>query len=418
MNTNINYSRRFQIGHFGTAAALSLFLLTQSQFAAIASGASDENALRAAWSLYNQKNYAASADAFEHLIATSTPNPRLYYYAAAANNGCNRLARARQLCDYITTKFPTSPEADYARKLVLLSVDAPKATANVADSLPASLKGKSLDELMQTEEGRKALRDALHHPGGNSSPAVAAAAPSVVHAGASKDSSQAISVDDIAKDGANGVSQFISRPNLCLETSMAAVAGVPRGQQLIASMIRTAGGPGVYAVRFPHDGTEYTITAEKMEQFGIKDKALWATLLHCALLLRLHNNYHGTIEDGLTLLTGKNPEKVFAANTTVQSLADFIGDALKNQCAIVCESQEDLESLTPLVEAERDYVIVGFEPATGMVTLKDPHGENSRRFRLKTDPEHKLFEQLNDGVSKMNLSLFPKYFKEVVRAPI
>ena len=139
-----------------TRTALALVILSQTVLTATA--ADNSPASVDAWTLYSQQKYSASADAFDELIRSSKPNPRLYYYAALANRSSSRLARARQLCKYIVTNFPSTTEAAYAQKLYPDS--APKA-ASVSDGLPESLKGKSIQELMKSEEGRKAVEEAL-----------------------------------------------------------------------------------------------------------------------------------------------------------------------------------------------------------------------------------------------------------------
>ena len=148
----------------------------------------------------------------------------------------------------------------------------------------------------------------------------------------------------------------------------------------------------------------------------MRDKALWATLIHCALIMKMQNASDTNVEDGLSWLTGRKSEKLYAANTTEQALSKFIEEALKNQLPIVCETSSDISAFDELVETDHAYTITGFVPGTGMITMRNPHGANSRRFRLKTDLDHKKFEQLNDGVFKMHVSLFPKYFHLVVRS--
>jgi hypothetical protein len=83
----------------------------------------------------------------------------------------------------------------------------------------------------------------------------------------------------------------------------------------------------------------------------------------------------------------------------------------------VCLSSDD-ETTPPLVEPYHGYTITGFDPASGMVTFRNPEGSNSQRFRLEEDKQHKKFEQLNDGVFKMHISLISRYFKEMARSAI
>ena len=394
--------------------ALSFLLITQASAAALAAGPANEADIRNAWTLYTQQKYVPSADAFETLIRTSAPSSRLYYYAAAANKAAGRVPRAKQLCKYITANFSSTPEAGYVQKI--FPEDAPKAAASGAPAgLPAHLKGKSVDELMQSEEGRQALLDAVNKPTAAST-AVASAATSSKSSSSSKierPRDAAFSAEIIGLEGADGITAFVSSPDAGLECHMAALAMLPRGREILSTMIRCPSSQDVYMVRFPRGGAEYQITPAKMEKYRMKDKALWATILHGAIRESPVHQW----EDGLALLTGNPAEKVLANNTTQQALASFIGDAIKKQHPVVCLSNED-GAEPELVEADHGYTITAYDSASGMVTLRNPHGANSRRFRLEDDPQHKKFEQLNGGYFKIHISLFPKYFKDVARSAI
>ncbi len=401
-------------------AAVFLIIASQSRLPVLAADAATEAEVRYAWSLYTSRMYTASAVAFESLIRKATPNARLYYYAAAANKSSNQIERAKQLCQYVITNFPKSPEAASAQQL-LTEMTAKSASASPA--LPASLNGKSADELMQTEEGRKALKEALQGQAQHSS------APSpvseVAHAAAhvpdknrsGKLNEQSVSAEAIANDGADGITQFVGYRDCSFECSLVSLAMQQRGQKLLANMIHSDG-KGTYFVHFPGDGTDYSITPEKIEASRVHDKGEWATLIHCAFMMKFHNNYHGTLEEGLQCVTGKKAEKLFPASTTEQALSSFIEKALKAQDPVVCATTDDFGPLPELVESDQAYSIIGFEPSTGMITIRNPHGANSRRFRLTTDPEHKKFEQLNDGMFKMHVSMFPKYFSQLVSSPL
>ncbi len=394
-------------------AVVVLLIISQTCLSGSALGPVDESALRNAWALCTQQKYAAAADAFEALIRTSTPNARLYYYAAAANRSSNRVARAKQLCQYVIANFPKSPEAANALKLFPAAASS---TASASGELPESLKTKNLEELMQTEEGRKQLKEALKKQEGSavaSTTVAASASPLSAKGSGGKKVDQVFTVEDISKDGVGGISHFGQNPDSWLECSMAALAMSPRGQKLIAAMIRSSGGQGTYIVRFPGEALEYTLTQQKIEACRVHDKALWATLIHCAQITQANSDE--SIEGGLSFLTGRKAEKM-QAGTTEQTVLSFIRDAVKSQNPIVCESADDFGTSPELVEPNHAYTITDFDPATNMITIRNPHGANSRRFRLKTDPQYHQFEQLNDGVFKMHISLFRNYFKEVARS--
>lgn len=425
--------------------SLTLFLLPTVFFFSLSlpshgADAVDESALRSAYALYSQQKYAVSADAFELLIRKSTPNARLYYYAALANKGANRTARAKQLCQYVIANFSSTAEARSARGMFddgASALASASASSGSASALPAELNGKTLDELMQTEEGRKKLKEVLSRqktganasaaltasslPASSSAPSVSAGLPPQKVSAKSlpvKDTQHVFDAASIGEFGADGITQFSYYPPCWFESSMAALAILPRGQQLLAQMIRCSSSDGTCVVRFPNDGVDYTITPKKLDESRVKDKALWASLIHCAMAMKYRGHMTGGIEDGLTCLTGKKSEKIFSANTTEQSLIAFVGDAVKSQQPLVCLAADDVGTLPELTESDQAYTIIDFDPATKMITVRNPHGDNSRRFRLTTDPEHRKFEQLNNGIFKMHVSIFPQYFSQVARSSI
>src|SRR5271170_744201 len=126
-------------------------IISQAGLAVLADDHAATNASATAWTLYSQHKFSAAADAFEAMIRTSPPNARLYYYAALADRECNRMTRAKQLCQYIIANFPGTTEASYSLKLYPATATA----ATTADAVPDALKGKNVQELMKTEEGRK-----------------------------------------------------------------------------------------------------------------------------------------------------------------------------------------------------------------------------------------------------------------------
>lgn len=393
--------------------AISLLVVHSCSYA-LASGPADEAAIRNAYLLYTQNKFVPAADAFETLIRTSTPSSRLYYYAAAANKAAGRIPRAQQLCQYITTNFSSSPEAVHAQQLFQSASATAAGTGPVpVKGLPEHLKGKSIDELMETEDGRMALKTAMASvpASGARSTGISKTPQSISKAPRPRDA--AFTAEIIAAEGADGIIPFIKKPDAGLECSMAAMALLPRGREILADMIRCPSSQDIYIVRFPNSATDYQITPEKIESYHMKDKALWATLIHAAA----RENPAYNLEQGLSMMTGHPAEKIFASSTSEAVLALFIGDAVRNQHPVVCLSTDKVPK-PELVEEFAGYTITGFDSASGMVTLRNPHAGNSRRFRLEEDPHRKKFEQMNDGYFKMHVSLFPKYFKEVARSPL
>lgn len=363
------------------------------------------------YTLYSQQNYAAASDGFESLMRTSPPNARLYYFAVLANRACNRNARARQLSQYIVTNFPGTTEAAYAARLY---PDA-RAKTESADALPDSLKGKNIQDLMKTEEGRKAVEEAIAKKEAASSAASAKVAPMVAMSKGKRLGDRVFTASDVAKDGAGGIDQMYY-PNCWFESSMSALAMLPRGQKMLSEMVRYGDKEGHYIVRFPGDGAEYKINEEDLEKMGIHNKAMWATLIEGGQTLKFPEDSGGQLSEGLGCLTGQRAETMSPASASEQELSSFINGAVKSQNPIICGSSYNLSGLPPLAFPSHAYTIIGFDPASGMIKLRNPHGKNSQRFSLKNDENHQKFEQLDDGVFKMHLSLFKMYFSQLARA--
>jgi Calpain family cysteine protease len=367
---------------------------------------------QSAYTLYAQHNYAASADAFEALIRSSAPNARLYYYAVLANRACNRGARARQLSQYIVSNFSGSTEASYAAKLY---PDTAARTASAADAVPDSLKGKNIQELMKTEEGRKVVEEAIARKEAATAAASAKVSPMLALSKGKRLGERVFTASDIARDGAGGIDQMYY-PNCWFESSMSALAMLPRGQKLMADMVRYGDKEGTYIVRFPGDGAEYKINEEDLEKTGIHNKALWATLIESGQTLKFPNDAGGQLSEGLGCLTGQRAETLSPSAASDQELSSFIHGAVKSQSPIICGSQWNMSGLPRLAVPSHAYTIIDFDPASGMIKLRNPHGKNSERFTLKNDDNHQKFEQLDDGVFKMHISLFKMYFAQVARA--
>ncbi|MCA9818787.1 MAG: hypothetical protein KC652_27020, partial [Cyanobacteria bacterium HKST-UBA01] len=234
----------------------------------------------------------------------------------------------------------------------------------------------------------------------------------------------AFTAAQIAKDGANGIDQNIN-PNCWFEASMAALAELPRGQRLLATMIRY-GGKDTYIVRFPGDGIEYKITRERMEQLGINDRSLWASIIETAQVMKFPGNAGANGESGmesrlaigLGCITGCKAEIRHPANCSEGELSSFIGGAVSSKNPIVCGSwpASYIAHLPYIVVPQHAYTIIGFDPASKLITIRNPHGKNSTTFFLAGDTNHQKFEMKEDGVFKIHLSLFKVYFNQVCRS--
>jgi hypothetical protein len=406
--------------------------------------------------LYGQHQYAASADAFEQLIKTSSPSARTYYFAALANMGCNRTARAKQLFGYVGTNFPDSEEGISSKKfLAKLTGEGTNTTLAAASSkgnstvkpedeeLPESVLNAmdpDMRALLKTDAGKvlvkKMLADkkeevqaikvaeskgVIDKKNPLNQPKAQLAPPTKPRA---LGDNHPFTAADIARDGAGGIDQ--SRyPNCWFESSMSALARLPRGQKMLADMIQLAP-KGGYIVRFPGDGNEYPITKEYLEENSIHDKASWASIIECAQVCKFPDNSgangqdgdQSRLEIGLKAITGNRAELIDLRTATPQEVSAFIGGATKSDNPIVAATWQDayLARFPRVVFGSHAYTIIGFDPGSQMITIRNPHGKNSRKFSLPSDPNHLEFQQMEDGVFKLHLGLFQKCFYQAARS--
>jgi hypothetical protein len=230
------------------------------------------------------------------------------------------------------------------------------------------------------------------------------------------------SPEQIAKEGPNGIDQT-NAPNCWFESAMSALAQLPKGQRLISQMI-TYGEGDSYLVRFPGDGVEYKITIDDLKQSGVNSTALWASLLDYAERKKFPNNVGASgvdadkhrLQVGLGAITGCNAEMIYPAQASKQDVISFIYGAVSSHNPITAGTAGRNKAVpAPVIEAHA-YTIIGFEPSRSMITIRNPHGKRSRRFSVTDDPQHLKFEQLDDGVFKMNIDLFCDSFGSVCRS--
>lgn len=395
-----------------------------------------------AWGFYKQQQYGAAAAAFEKVIKVS-PTPTNCYYAALSNRASHKELRAQQLFQYIVSTFPSSREAALSKQQLstMQATNAASASGSSADDLPESVRRlmpPEMQKLLETADGKKALQQVLHdkadqiatirkaeQTGALNPESVASQAQSegmfAPHADAGTND-HPFTARDIAKLGAHGIDQT-RFPNCWFESSLAALAELPRGQRLIASMIRTKG-KDAYVVRFPGDGNEYVITALDLARNSMHDAALWASLIDCAETRKFPNNQGASgsygdqsrLEVGLGCITGCKAEIIYPAQCSVQEISSFIGGAVSSQNPVVCGTYASFGGAIPLVVPLHAYTITGLDTAKNMIILRNPHGMHSQQFVLPDDPNHQKFEQLSDGVIHMSIPLFQKYFYSVARS--
>lgn len=388
-----------------------------------------------------------AADAFEKIIARQC-TASYAYYAALSNHAAHRENRARQLFEYVSKTFPNSVEGGYSRRmLATIGGASPSGSSgsssggSSADDLPESVRAllpANMQGMLNTPEGRRAIADAMKQnsdkidairqaesTGQVSGKKVIAVglAPSSLTPTLERGSGQGdhpFTAADIAKLGAHAIDQA-GHPNCWFECSMAALAELPRGQRLIASMISKR--DDKYIVRFPQDGQEYKISMDDLHSEGIEDRALWASLIECAQTRKFPDNRGAEgstgdmsrLEVGLGCITGAKAEVLDNLREMSEGqLSSFIGGAISSHNPVVCGTWHNFGAAPTLVVPTHAYTVVGFEPSRNLVTIRNPWGRNPA-FQVGDTPKTE-FEMLGDGQFKMSLRLFKHYFYSVARS--
>jgi len=234
---------------------------------------------------------------------------------------------------------------------------------------------------------------------------------------------------EIARSALNGVIQK-NYADCWFDAALGAVALSPAGQNLIAGLI-TQGSPKSYYVTFLDQPTIcWPVTIQTMQHYELQDKALWASILEQACLLRFSTEHQkgGRTEDAMAMLTGKKigtamPENIDQRIKSYQRLsmsqmADIINRALlnhepvaiatKSPFVLLAEDRQaalkqagvalnpngtladpniDRDALlrleyhvrsaprTPLILwAQHAYTVIAFDPASNIITMRNPFG--------------------------------------------
>jgi hypothetical protein len=420
--------------------------LSQNISSATTGGAPNSSNTDQFWSLYKAHDYAGAASAFESIAASGRLDANVVYYAALSNQQIYKETRARQLFAYVVSAFPNSTQATYAQTRLDASNSnvATKASApsqSNTSELPLSVQKAlppEMQALLKTDAGKLAVVQSMRDQKANVdivsnaeskgilNPAkISSASPSAGFANTGTPrvrGEHPFSPEQIAKEGPNGIDQT-NAPNCWFESAMSALAQLPKGQRLISQMISYGEGDS-YLVRFPGDGVEYKITVADLRRSGVKSTALWASLLDYAERQKFPNNVGASgvdadkhrLQVGLGSITGCGAEMIYPAKVSRQEVISFIYGAVSSHNPITAGTAGRNKSVpAPVIEAHA-YTIIGFDPSRSLITIRNPHGRRARRFSWDDDPQHLKFEQLDDGVFKMNVDLFCDSFGSVCRS--
>jgi hypothetical protein len=223
-----------------------------------------------------------------------------------------------------------------------------------------------------------------------------------------QDSQPPYTAQGISTLGADGVQQA-NHGDCWFEAALADLARLPRGQERIAQMI-SYGPQHSYVVRFPDNGSQYSVTLADTKAFGLRDRALWARIVECAQLKRFPNGKgvndpesgRGALGTGLHCLTGSRTEGAKPSDMADDELASFIYSAVRSQNPILAATKRGVRS--PLV-AGHVYSIVDIDMSHSAVILRNPWGDTRRK-----DGQHQ------SARVRLSLSDFRRDFFAVTRS--
>lgn len=165
------------------------------------------------------------------------------------------------------------------------------------------------------------------------------------------------------------------------QSTVASLASLNDGPQKISEMI-TSDSEGNYTVSFPGD-KEHPVKLTKDEVDGnprISDSAKWDKVLEAAVLKHDFVKAAATEDggkgayatDAFRLLTGRDAQ-VQHMDVSEAELAAKLETLSKQGKPIVAEIMRN--PVSPL-ESSHDYSVVGFNPLSNMITLRNPFGRS------------------------------------------
>ncbi len=83
---------------------------------------------------------------------------------------------------------------------------------------------------------------------------------------------------------------------------------------------------------------------------------------------------------------------------------------------IACTKGEGAPGIKKILVPVHVYSIIDFEPNKNMIVLRNPWGSNPKNLGIRNDNLHLVFEEKKDGVIKISVEQFRKYFRGLRRS--
>jgi hypothetical protein len=218
------------------------------------------------------------------------------------------------------------------------------------------------------------------------------------------------------------------------EAGLAAVAHTPKGQQLLSNIIMQDS-PNSYVVTFPWRGWWRRVTNQDLRNMKTRDNDLWARIVETAAAKSWPNFIEGHRTAGtpfrgedadvmaLTILTG--------VHARTFQLSRCSRETIRQMLEVGCSQQQPMEASTLvnpnpwIVVHNHAYTVMAYDPATRIVTLRNPWARSGQPSDRVKNPELLFFGEskagvhdLGGGLIQMPVYAFKRFFRILVWAQI
>jgi hypothetical protein len=203
-------------------------------------------------------------------------------------------------------------------------------------------------------------------------------------------------------------------PNCWFESSLAAVAELPKGQQMIANMIGRD--QSDLLVTFADDRQSYKVRPGDVAANRLRNRAQWASVMESAELARFPDNdpaYSPQIDKpkiirGLEMLTGRQVFHGRPDQYSTDNLAALIQKCLSRHQPMVVASKSPGERgpVPELISPNHGYSILRYDAGSRMVTLRNPHGRENAAAGDQGGVRY-----LADGIVQMDIPTLQTYYR-------
>ncbi len=216
--------------------------------------------------------------------------------------------------------------------------------------------------------------------------------------------------------GVSGVDQG-AYGDCWFESSLASLARTTQGQSAIAKMI-TQNKDGTYTVNFPGDKNDpITVSDADIKNDNLSNNTKWANIMEAAVIKRFPKQAHdgASAAGAMLLLTGEiGKTQYIDAKSKNEQIANILENGLNRNEILTAGTKRTMHNKS--IIGNHDYTVIGYDPTTKYVTLRNPFGDNANSGNLPKDTAKVGGEpvdgvlNLGDGLIAMPIDTFKRNF--------